>query len=165
MAHSVRVPAYSSAGWAMGLLAGVGAGIVAGAATMGVSLIGGRVPPPMAAGWSALVAGAAGGLLYVWLTRVSSRPATALWIITLVIATIDTLLIALVPLPSGRGTVLGLPVYGLVVPIKQLLAFVGLAHFSARHFPARFLPTDAAMHYVCAVVVSLLVPRWVGPKA
>jgi hypothetical protein len=164
MPQAIRVRAPAAAGWDRGFLAGVGAGVVAAAATVAVSLIGGRVPPPISAGWSALVAGVAGGLLYVWLTRVSARPAAAFWIITLVLATIDTLFIALLRLPSGGATVLGVPIFGLVVPIKQLLALVGLGHFSAQHFPARFLPTDAAMHYVTAVVVSLLVPRWVGPK-
>lgn len=165
MAQAVRVPSKTGAGWTMGFLAGIGAGIVAGLASVAVSLVGGRVPPPIASWWSALVAGVAGGLLYVWLTRMTRRPAAAFWIITLVIATIDSLLIALLPLPSGGGTVLGIPLFGLVVPLKQLGAIIGLGHFSARHFPARFLATDAGMHYVTAVVVSLLVPRWVGTRA
>jgi len=163
MTRAVRVSA--ATGWGRGTLAGLGAGIVAAAATVATSLIGGRVPPPVPAAWSALVAGVVGGLLYVWLTRVASRPTTALWVIALVLATIDSLLITLLPLPSGSVILFGAPIIGLMVPIKQVLALVGLGHFGARHFPARFLATDAAMHYVTAAVVSLLVPWWAGSKA
>lgn len=51
------------------------------------------VPPRVATLWSAFVAGILGGLLYGGLCRMARRPVVALWAITLVIATIDSLLI------------------------------------------------------------------------
>lgn len=110
------------------------------------------------------MAGVLGGLLYAWLSRTAARPALALWIISLALATIDSLLIATLPLPAGSSAPLGIPIVGLVVPVKQVLALIGIAHFGTRRFPAPSLPADAAVHYVTAVVVSLLVPWWAGRK-
>jgi hypothetical protein len=146
--------------WLVGLLAGVGAGIVAGAASV-ATLIAFRthVPPYAATFWSALAAGILGGLLYAWLARMLPRPVPALWVVCLAIATIDSALIALLPLPSGRGP-LGLPIVGLTTPLRQLLTFAGIGHLGTRHFPASSLPAATATHYITAVAVALLVPWW-----
>ena len=164
MARGVRTHGTHAVGWGVGVLAGLGAGIVAAAATAATSLLGGRLPPAVPAAWSGFVAGIVGGLVYAWLTRITDRPVTVLWILTLVLATADSLLIALLPLPSGSASLFGIPIIGLLVPIKQVLALVGIGHFAAFRFPARALVTDAAMHYVTAVAVSLFVPRWAGAK-
>jgi len=139
--------------------------VVAAAAAVLTSLLGGRVPPPVPTACSALLAGIVGGLVYVWLTRAVSRPVAVFWSVTLVLATVDTLLIALLPLPVGSASLWGAPIIGLTVPIKQVLVLAGVGRFGARHFPSRFLLTDTVMHYVTAVAVSLLVPRWAGRNA
>ena len=156
--HSVPA-ARPAPAWGVGLLAGLGAGVVAGAASVGVELaLGARVPPHNTTFWSALAAGLLGGLLYAWLARAVPRPVPALWTISLLIATIDSALIAFLPLPSGGGP--RLPIVGLTVPLRQLLALVGIGHFGARHFPASSLAADTATHYITAVAVALLVPWW-----
>lgn len=146
-------------GWGASALAGIVAGIGAGLASVIVEIVtAARVPPPDATFWSALVAGLLGGLLYGWLCRVSRRPIAALWVITLAIATIDSLLIATLPLAAGRNPSTGIPIYGLVVPLRQILALAGIGHFGRFHFPARYLAADTATHYVTAIAVSLIVP-------
>ena len=152
-------------GWGMSLIAGIGAGIVAALVTVGLEFVtGAKLPPHVPTAWSAFAAGVLGGLLYGVLTRITSRPVLALWIITLLLATIDSLLIATEPFAQGSMSVGGLPIVGLIVPLKQAAALVGLGHFSDRHFPRDSLLPDALVHYATAVVVSLLVPWWAKPR-
>ncbi len=151
-------------GWGAGLLAGIGAGIVAAAASVGVGIVmNAPIPPARAVAWSAFVAGVLGGLLYAWLSSVVSRPARWLWGITLALATIDSLLIGMFAMPEGRGP--NLPFVGLVVPIRQLATLLGMGRLGTRHFPAAYLAAVTAMHYVTAIAVSILVPWWAGRKA
>ena len=112
--------------------------------------------------WSAFVAGILGGLLYAWLHRFTRRPVLALWIITLGIATIDSLLIAALPFPAGPGPRIRVPIVGLIVPLRQLAALVGIGRFGEHHFPRASLPAVTVVHYVTAAAVSLIVPWWAG---
>jgi hypothetical protein len=100
------------------------------------------------------------GLLYALLGRLVRRPAAALWALSLAIATVDSLLIAMFPLPAGHGIHAGIPIDGLIVPVRQLAALVGVGRFGGRHFPAAFLPADTVLHFIPAVAVGLFVPRW-----
>lgn len=150
--------------WGASALAGIGAGAVAAVACVGVEIaLHARLPPRVPTLWSAFVAGILGGLLYGWLTRVVRRPVAALWAIALVVATIDSLLIAALPPASGRGPSTGVPIVGLVAPLRQLLVLVGIGHFSERRFPASSLLAFTATHYITAVSVSLLVP-WLARR-
>jgi hypothetical protein len=147
----------------MFLAAGIGAGVVAAVGSVGVQLAAGvRIAPLPEIAWSAFVAGLAGGLLYWVLAHVVRRPIPALWGVSLGIATLDNVLIALLPLPGGHEPHLGIPIDGLVIPLRQMGALAGLGHFGARFFPAAKLPADIIMHYVPAVAVAMLVPWWVG---
>jgi hypothetical protein len=152
-------------GWGSGLLAGIGAGIVAALACLATAaLLQAKFPPSDAIAWSAFVAGVLGGLLYAWLSRLTSRPAVALWVVTLVLATIDSLLIITQPFPAGPGPRMGIPIYGLTVPLRQIAVLAGIGRSSTRHFPANYLVADTLWHYVTAVAVSVLVPWWAGRK-
>ena len=145
------------------LLAGTGAGIVAAAASVAAQLLmGARYPEPAETACSAFAAGIAGGLLYAVLMRISVRPVRALWAISLAIATLDSAMIALLPMPAGHGPRLGVPVGGLIVPVRQLAALAGMGHFGIRHFPPALLPADTVIHYLPAVAVALLVPKLMG---
>ncbi len=146
------------------LIAGVGAGIVGAAASIAAQVLM-RAPYPHYNDTlgSAVAAGVAGGLLYAVLVRLTAAPGRALWVSALAIATVDTLLIAVLPLPAGHGAHLG-PFDGLVVPVRQLAALVGVGHFGARHFPAAFLFADTVIHYIPAAAVAVLVPRWAGAR-
>src|SRR5438445_3404939 len=148
---------------AMFLAAGVGAGAVAAVGSMGVQLATGvRIAPLPEVAWSAFAAGLVGGLLYWVLAHVVRRPIPALWGVSLGIATLDNVLIALLPLPGGHEPHLGIPIDGLVIPLRQMAALAGFGHFGARFFPVAKLPADIIMHYVPAVAVAMLVPWWVG---
>jgi hypothetical protein len=152
-------------GWAASVLAGAGAGVVAALACVAAEIImRAQLPPHVATLWSAFVAGILGGILYGWLGRAVRRPVVALWVITLAIATIDSLLIATLPYAVGPSPSIGIPVVGLIVPVRQLLALVGIGHLGTRHFPSQYLLVDTATHYITAVAVSLLVPWWAKPK-
>ncbi|SRR5579884_78631 len=152
-------------GWGMSMLAGAGAGIVAAAAAVGLeALVGARLPPRASTAWSSFVAGLAGGALYAVLARTGRRPVPTLWGISLAIATIDSLLIAGLPMPAGRGPRTWIPIVGLVVPLRQLGALVGLGHFGSERFPVAYLWVATAVHYITAVAVSLLVPWWAGAR-
>lgn len=152
-------------GWGISIIAGIGAGLVAAVVSLALEFAtGARLPPHVATAWSTFVAGVLGGLLYGVLTRITSRPVLALWIITLVLATIDSLLIITQPFAEGSMTLAGLPIVGLVVPLRQAGALVGIGHFTTRHFPREFLVVDTLIHYVTAVAVSLLVPWWAKPR-
>ena len=88
----------------------------------------------------------------------------ALWVTTLVLATAVSVMIATLPFPAARVQ-LPIPIPGLLVPFQQLGALIGLGRFGTARFPAQFLPVTIGMHYVTAVAVSLLVPRWSGRRA
>ena len=146
-------------------MAGVGAGIVAAVACLAVNAVfRTRIPPADATAWSAFVAGVLGGLLYAWLTRITSRPALTLWIVTLALATIDSILIITQPFPAGAGPLFGIPIWGLMVPLEQAAALVGIGHFTGQRFPANYLVSTTLLHYVTAVAVSILVPWSAGRK-
>jgi len=141
------------------LVAGTTAGAVAAAVTVAAQLLMGlRYPNLKETAWSAFAAGIAGGILYDGLTRLVRSPARALWAVSLAIAACDSLLVILLPLPAGHGPHLAIPIDGLVVPIRQIAALVGLGRFGARHFPAALPPTDTVLHFVPAVAVGALVP-------
>jgi hypothetical protein len=145
------------------LAAGIGAGMVAALGSVGLQLATGvRIAPLPEIAWSAFVAGIAGGLLYWVLARVVRRPVLALWGVSLGIATLDNLLIALLPLPGGHEPHFGIPIDGLVVPLRQMAALAGFGHFGAGYFPVAKLPADVVMHYVPAVAVAALVPWLAG---
>jgi hypothetical protein len=147
------------------LAAGIGAGIVAALGSVAVQLVTGvHIAHPVEIGWSALLAGIAGGVLYWALAGVVRRPIPALWGVSLAIATLDNVLIALLPLPGGHEPNLGIPIDGLLIPLRQLAALVGLGVFDAKYFPAAKLPADFIMHYVPAVAVAALVPWWAGAR-
>ena len=146
-------------------MAGVGAGIVAAVACLAVNAVfRTRIPPADATAWSAFVAGVLGGLLYAWLSRITSRPALTLWIVTLVLATIDSILIITQPFPVGAGPLFGIPIWGLMVPLEQAAALVGIGHFTDQRYPAKYLVSTTLLHYVTAVAVSILVPWSAGRK-
>jgi hypothetical protein len=145
------------------LAAGIGAGIVAALGSVGMQLATGvHIAPLPEIAWSAFVAGIAGGLLYWVLARIVRRPVLALWGVSLGIATLDNLLIALLPLPGGHEPHFGIPIDGLVIPLRQMAALAGLGQFDARYFLVAKLPVDIIMHYVPAVAVAALVPWWAG---
>lgn len=152
-------------GWGRSILAGAGAGVVAALAGVGAEVaLRSSEPPHIATAWSAFIAGILGGILYGVLGRLTRSPAPALWVTTLVIATIDSALIWAVPFATGRGPSTGVPIVGLVAPARQLLALAGMGHLGTRHFPAQYIVAATATHYITAVAVSLLVPRWAGPR-
>jgi hypothetical protein len=152
-------------GWGASVLAGIGAGVVAAVACVAAEIaLRAQLPPRVPTLWSAFVAGILGGLLYGWLARAVRRPVAVLWATTLAIATIDSLLIAALPPASGRGPSIGIPIAGLVAPLRQLLALVGIGHLGTRRIPAAALFAFTATHYITAVSVSLLVPWWTRPK-
>jgi hypothetical protein len=147
------------------LAAGIGAGIVAALGSVAIQLVTGvHIASPLEIGWSAFIAGVAGGLLYWALAGVVRRPIPALWGVSLGIATLDNVLIALLPLPGGHEPHLGIPIDGLLIPLRQMAALAGFGVFGARYFPAGKLPVDFIMHYVPAVAVAALVPWWAGVR-
>ena len=143
------------------LLAGLGAGL-AGAATAVAAELALSVRFPLLADTavSAVFAGVAGGLLYAVLVGNVRRPVSVLWALSLGFATVDSLLIALLPLPAGPGLQRVLPIDGLIIPIEQIGALLGVWHFGPTHFPAAYLPADVLLHYLPAIAVAVLVPRW-----
>lgn len=146
------------------LAAGLGAGIVGAVSSVGAQLaLGVRFPLLPDTALSAFFAGLAGGLVYAVLVGVVSRPVAVLWILSLGIATVDNLLIALLPLPAGPGLNVGIPIDGLIIPLEQLGALLGLGHFGTTHFPLMYLPADTLLHYIPALSVAALVPRWAKP--
>jgi hypothetical protein len=121
------------------------------------------IPPARPTVASAFIAGVLGGLVYAAWSRVVSRPVLALWVTTLVLATTISVVISTLPFPAARIQ-LPIPIVGLVVPLQQLAALVGLGGFGTARFPAQFLPATITMHYLTAVAVSLLVPWWAGRR-
>jgi hypothetical protein len=113
---------------------------------------------------SAFIGGVLGGLAFAAWSRVTSRPVMALWVTTLVLATAISVMISTLPFPAARVQ-LPIPIPGLLVPFQQFGALLGFGRFGTARFPAQFLPVTITMHYLTAVVVSLLVPRWSGRRA
>lgn len=145
----------------MAVVAGLGAGLAGAAAAVAAELaLSVRFPLPADTALSAFFAGVAGGLLYAALVGNVRRPVSILWILSLGFATVDSLLIALLPLPAGPGLQGGLPIDGLIIPIEQIGALLGVWHFGPTHFPATYLPADVLLHYLPAIAVAVLVPRW-----
>lgn len=152
-------------GWSASIVAGAVAGMVAGLASVGAEILThSQLPPRIPTFWSAFVAGILGGIVYALLGRSTRRPAAWLWVVALTVATIDTLLITNLPLPAGEGLRLGIPIYGLDVPVRQFLALAGIGHLGDFRLPAWSLGAYAIVHYINAVAVSLLVPWWAGPR-
>jgi hypothetical protein len=146
------------------VVAGMIAGLVSASASVGAQLfLAARLPEINETAWSAFVAGIAGGMLYYALVRLVRQPGRALWALSLGIATVDSALIIFLPLPAGHGPHLGIPIDGLIVPIRQMAALAGMGHLGARHFPSAYLPADTVLHYIPAVAVASLVP-WLAGK-
>src|SRR5690242_6723873 len=123
-------------GWGAAVLAGAGAGRAAALACVAVEVVfRARVPPPTYAAWSAFAAGVMGGIVYAGMSQLVSRPARALLGISLVLATIDSLMIITLPFPAGPNPKIGIPIVGLIVPIRQAAALVGMGRLSNRHYP------------------------------
>lgn len=158
--HTAGVPVPAA------LLAGIGAGIAAGLINVAILLLThSHVPPLRGTFGSSVLAGAVAGLIYAVWTRVSPRPVSALWFTALLVATIDTVLIFVLPFPSaGRRLGLG-PIAGIMTPLLQILALFGIGHFGRGHLPESFLGIFSSVHYVTAIVVSLLIPAFVRPRA
>jgi hypothetical protein len=167
-----RRPIYMRrAGWTgvsvpAALAAGIGAGIVAGLVNLAIlTLTHSHIPPLRATFWSSGLAGALGGLVYAMWTRVSPRPVAALWLTSLLVATIDTIVIFMLPFPTaGRHLGLG-AIAGIVTPLLQILALFGIGGFGRGHMPASFLGIYLAVHYIPAIVISALIPVFARPKS
>jgi hypothetical protein len=139
---------------------------VAGLVNLGLLLLTrSHIPPLQATVGSSVVAGAFAGLVYAVLTRISPRPAAALWLTSLLVATIDTMVIFVLPFPTA-GRHLGLaPLAGIVTPLLQILALFGIGGFSSGHMPTSFLGIYLWVHYLTAIVVSALIPVFARPKS
>lgn len=149
----------------LALAAGIGAGAAAGLVNVGLlTLVRAHIPPAVATGWSSVVAGGLGGLIYAMWSRISPRPVAALWLTSLLVATIDTVVIFTLPFPTA-GRHIGLaPLAGIVTPLLQILALFGIGGSSRGHLPTTFLGIYLTVHYVTAVVVSVLIPVFARPK-
>lgn len=147
------------------LAAGIGAGAVAGLVNVVLlMLVHARIPPVVATAWSSVVAGALGGLVYAIWTRISPRPVAALWLTSLLIATVDTIVVLTLPFPTA-GRHLGLaPLAGIVTPLLQILALFGIGGSSPMHLPASAQGPFLVTHYVTAIVVSALIPVFIRPR-
>ena len=148
------------------LAAGIGAGIAAGLVNIAILLLThNRIPPIRGTFGSSVLAGAVAGLVYAMWTRISPRPVAALWLTSLLVATIDTIVIFMLPFPTaGRHLGLGL-IAGIVTPLLQILALFGIGGFGRGHMPTSFLGIYLAMHYVPAIVISALIPVFARPKS
>jgi len=148
------------------LAAGIAAGIVAGLINIGLILLThSHLPPIRATLGSCVLAGALAGLVYAMWARISPRPAAALWLTSLLAATIDTVVLFMLPFPTA-GRHLGLaPISGITTPLLQILALFGIGGFGDGHMPASFHGIYLAVHYVAAVVVSVLIPVFARPKS
>jgi hypothetical protein len=146
-------------GWGTGLLAGAVAGILAAVASAIIrAVFHATLPPLIPTIGSAFVAGLVGGLLYAGLTRFLDCPVGALWILVLLLATVDSILVAILPVAAGRTPPFLFPLAGLIFPIRQLTALTGLGQFGTGRFPAQFLFANTVIHYVTAVSVAFVVP-------
>ncbi|HKX18674.1 MAG TPA: hypothetical protein VJT33_11745 [bacterium] len=147
------------------LLAGIGAGIAAGLINVALLLLThSHIPPTRGTFGSCVLAGALAGLAYAIWTRVSPRAVAALWVTALLVATIDTVLIFALPFPAaGRRLGLG-AIAGIMTPVLQILALFGIGHFGRGHMPGSFLGIYSVVHYMTAIVVSLLIPALLRPR-
>jgi hypothetical protein len=149
----------------LALAAGIGAGAAAGLINIGLlELSHSRLPPVLGTAGSSVVAGVLGGLVYALWSRISPRPVPALWLTSLLVATLDTIVIFTLPAPTA-GRHLGLaPLAGIVTPLLQILALFGIGGSSSFHLPASFRGIYLAVHYITAIVVSLLIPMFAPPR-
>jgi hypothetical protein len=146
-------------GWTTGLLAGVVAGLVAAVSSAIVrAVFHATLPPIIPTIGSAFVAGLGGGLLYAALARFLDYPVRGLWILVLLLATVDSVFVAILPAAAGRTPPFLFPLAGLIFPIRQVAALVGLEQFGTGHFPAQFLFANTVIHYVTATSVAVVVP-------
>jgi len=116
------------------------------------------LPPLIPTLGSAFVAGLLGGVLYAGLSWVVRHPVWAFWVIVLVVATLDSIVIATLPGAAGAMPPALFPLAGLIAPIRQVAALLRLGQFSSRHFPAQYMVANTMIHYVTAVSVAILVP-------
>ena len=150
----------------MTFLAGVGAGAAAGLVNIGLlASMHAHLPPVNATGWSSVVAGALGGIVYWAWSRISPRPVAALWLTSLLVATVDTVVVFALPFPvAGRHLGIG-SLAGVATPLLQILALFGIGGSSSMHLPEAAQPAYAAVHYATAIVVSALTPVLARPKS
>jgi hypothetical protein len=158
-------PSVVGVSFLMALIAGIGAGAAAGLVNIGLlSLLHARLPPVEATGGSCVISGALAGMAYWLWTRISPRPVLALWLTSLLIATVDTVVIFSLPFPTlGRHIHLA-ALAGLVTPALQILAFFGVGGSAPMYLPAAVQPAYIVVHYATAVVVSLLIPLLARPR-
>jgi hypothetical protein len=150
----------------LALAAGIGAGAAAGLVNVGLLvLLQARNPPVMGTGGSSVAAGILGGAVYWAWSRISPRPAAALWLTSLLVATIDTIVIFTLPFPTAGRHIHVAALAGIVTPLLQILALFGIGGSSPGRMPTTFLGIYLEVHYVTAAVVSLLTPVFARPKS
>lgn len=155
---TVRTNAVTAPTLPSSLVAGVGAGAVAGLVNVGVVLLlHVRLPPADAAAGSSVLAGALGGVVYWLWSRISPRPVAALWLTSLLVATVDSIVVVTLPFPAVRHLPL-VPFAGIVTPLLQMLALFHIGRFSHHYISIASIGPSLAQHYICAIVVSLLIP-------
>jgi hypothetical protein len=149
----------------LSVIAGIGAGAAAGAVNIGLlALMHARLPPVEATGVSSLVAGGLAGIMYWAWTRLSTRPVAALWITSLVIATVDTAVVFALPFPTAARHIRVPGLAGLVTPVLQMLALVGIGGSAPAHLPSAARPAYVVVHYVTAAIASWFIPLIVRPR-
>ena len=121
----------------LALAAGIGAGAAAGFLNIGLlELTHSHLPPVTGTAGSSVAAGVLGGLVYAMWSRISPRPVPALWLTSLLVATLDTVVLFTLPFPTA-GRHLGLaPLAGLVTSLLQILSLFGVGGWSPQHMPA-----------------------------
>lgn len=149
----------------LALAGGIGAGAAAGLSNIALlELTHSHIPPVTGTAGSSVAAGVLGGLVYAMWSRISPRPVAALWLTSLLVATLDTVVLFALPLPTA-GRHLGLaPLAGIVTPLLQILALFGIGGSSVNRMPASFQGIMLAVHYLTAVVVSLVIPVFVSRR-
>jgi hypothetical protein len=149
----------------LSLVAGIGAGAAAGVVNIGLlALMHARLPPAEATGGSSVVAGGLAGIMYWAWTRLSTRPVAALWVTSLLIATVDTAVVFALPFPTAARHIRVRGLAGLVTPVLQMLALVGIGGSAPAHLPGAVRPAYVVVHYATAAIVSLLIPLIVRPR-
>ena len=149
----------------LALAAGIGAGAAAGLIDIGLlELTHSRIPPALGTAGSSVAAGLLGGLVYAMWSRISPRPVPALWLTCLLVATLDTVVLFTLPYPTA-GRHLGLaPLAGIVTPLLQIFALFGIGGSSPMRLPSSLHGIYLAVHYLTAIVVSLLIPVFAPPR-
>ena len=164
--HAAPVSPSTRVSFGAALAAGIGAGAAAGLVNVGlVVMLRAHLPPLIATGGSSVFAGALGGLVYWVGTRITTRPVAALWLTSLLVATADTVVVLTLPFPTAERYVHIAPLAGIVTPLLQILALVGVGGSSSGHLPANARPAYLAVHYATALVVSLFVPALARMKS